>query len=125
MLTPHEVYISDYTSCFLDLYRFGNSVGPRLDHVRPLKDARIQDHNGVKYIIADGNGVSVFSTFDAKLRNTWRIAKGTPLPAGIKLVIDRRPHHENHFMLAPACTMRLSEFHALLDKIRERATKVT
>lgn len=125
MLTDEEIYITDHTDLFLDLYRFGNSKSPRLDNIRPMKDAMIQDRNGIKYIVADGNGVSAFSSVPQGKRNTWKIRKGTLLPHGVKLVIDRRPGHENHFMLAPLKTMKLSEFHALMDQIREHAQKIS
>ncbi|KHD06899.1 hypothetical protein PN36_03480 [Candidatus Thiomargarita nelsonii] len=125
MLIYEEIFMTDYTEVILDLYRFGNAKSPRLDHIRPLKDARLDDRNGVKYIIADGNGISVFSTFDPKKKNTWKIPKGTPLPEGITLVEDKRLGHENHYMLAPTITMRLSTFLDLLDQIKERAIKVS
>ena len=125
MLTPEEIYITDYTELFLDLYRFGNSSSPRLDNIRPMKDARIEDRNGIKYIIADGNGVSAFSSVAKGKRNTWKIKRGTPLPPGVRFVEDKRPGHENHYMLAPEKTMKLSEFHALMDQIREHAVKIS
>ena len=125
MLTPEEIYIADHTELFLDLYRYGNSRSPRLDHIRPNKDAKIQDRGGVKYIFADGNGVSAFSSIQQGKKNTWKLRKGTPLPAGVKLVIDKRKNHETHYMLAPERTMKLSEFHALMDRVREFATKVS
>ena len=125
MLSPEEIFITDYTSLFLDLYRFGNSVSPRLDHIRPGKDAKIQDRNGIKYIIADGNGISAFSSVPVGKGHAWKLRKGTPLPIGIKLVIDKRPNHQTHYMLAPEKTMKLSEFHALMDKLRESAIKVS
>ncbi|MCG3727588.1 hypothetical protein [Vibrio cincinnatiensis] len=125
MLTPEEIYISDYTELFLDLYRFGNSDSPRFDHIRPLKDAKIENRNGVKYIIADGNGVSAFSSVTKGKKNTWRIRKGAPIPVGVKLVIDKRKGHEKHYMFAPSWTMKLSEFHVLMDKIREYSIKVS
>ncbi|MES2825116.1 MAG: hypothetical protein V4732_16050 [Pseudomonadota bacterium] len=125
MLTPEEIFITDYTSLFIDLYRFGNSVSPRLDHIRPSKDAKIQDRNGIKYIVADGNGISAFSSVPAGKGHAWKLRKGTSIPVGIKLVIDKRPNHQNHYMLAPEKTMKLSEFHALMDKLREFAIKVS
>ncbi|GAA5213137.1 hypothetical protein ACFSJ3_00435 [Corallincola platygyrae] len=125
MLTPDEIYISDYTELFLDLYRYGNASSPRFDHVRPMKDAIIQNRNGIKYIVADGNGISAFSSVASGKKNTWKLPKGTPLPQGIKLVIDKRPGRENHYMLAPQVTMRLSEFHALMDSVREHAQRIS
>lgn len=125
MLTSQEIYISDYTELFLDLYRFGNSTSPRFDNIRPMKDARIEDRNGIKYIIADGNGVSAFASVASGKKNTWKIPKGTVLPAGVKLVIDKRSGHESHYMLAPERTMKLSEFHALMDKVREFSIKIS
>ncbi|OZG73791.1 hypothetical protein BTA51_08255 [Hahella sp. CCB-MM4] len=124
MLTPEEIYITDYTELFLDLYRFGNSTSPRFDNIRPHKDAMIIDRNGIKYILADGNGVSAFSSIPSGKKNTWKLRKGTILPAGVKLVMDKRLNHENHYMLAPSHTMKLSEFHALMDKLRECAVKI-
>ncbi len=125
MLTPEEIFITDYTDLFLDLYRFGNSTSPRFDHVRPNRDAKIQNRAGIKYIIADGNGISAFSSVPQGKPNTWKIRKGTALPQGVKLVIDKRPNHETHYMLAPERTMTLSEFHALMDKIRQYAIKIS
>ena len=125
MLTPEEIFISDHTELFLDLYRFGNPRNPRLDHIRSSKDAKIQDRAGIKYIVADGNGVSAFSSVPQGKKNTWKLRKGTPLPAGVRLVIDKRPNHENHYMLAPEYTMKLSEFHTLMDKVREYAVKIS
>ena len=121
MLTSEEIFITDYEKVILDLYRFGNATHARFDNIRPLKDARIEvrleGKKEVKYIMADGNGISVFSTFDPKKRNTWKIPKNTPLPSGVKLVEDKRPGHQNHYMLAPADEMRLSDFVDLLKKL--------
>lgn len=125
MLTQEEIFITDHTSLFLDLYRFGNSKSPRFDHLRPNKDARIQDRAGIKYIIADGNGISAFSSVPQGKKNTWKLPKGTLLPNGVKLVIDKRPHHETHYMLAPERTMKLSEFHSLMDQIKEHSIKIS
>ena len=125
MLTPEEIFITDHTELFLDLYRFGNSRSPRFDNIRPNKDAKIQDRDGIKYIIADGNGISAFSSVPQGKKNTWKIRKGTSFPAGVKFVIDKRPNHETYYMLAPERTMKLSEFHALMDKVREDAIKIS
>lgn len=125
MLAPDEIFISDYTDVFLDLYRFGNSVSPRLDHIRPMKDAKVLDRSGVKYIIADGNSISAFSSVDSSKRNIWKIPKGTPVPGGIKLVIDKRLDHKGRYTFAPAPTMKLSEFHRLMDEIKEKAIKIS
>jgi hypothetical protein len=117
--------MTDYTEIILDLYRFGNATSPRLDHIRPLKDAILDEKNGIKYIRADGNGISVFSTFDPKKKNTWKIPKGTTLPDGVILVEDKRFGHENHYMLAPAKTMRLLAFFDFLEQIKEKAIKIS
>jgi len=41
--------------CGLDLYRFGNFTGPRLDHVRPFKDVTVAVMNGISIIVANRN----------------------------------------------------------------------
>lgn len=125
MLTGHEIFISEYEELFIHLYRGGNATHPRLDNIRPNKDAIIHYKNGVKYILADGNGISVTSKKPIGKKNIWKIPKGTSLPPGIKLVIDKRPNYESHYMLAPATTMKLSEFHLLMDKLRECSTKIS
>jgi len=124
MLLPHELFVSDYTTFVADLYRSGNSTSPRLDHLRPDHDAHVYEKNGVKWIRADGNGISTFTSHDPRKRNWWKIPKGTVIPAKLKLVSDRRPGHEHHFMIAPSIDMLLSEFVMLVDQIRAHCIKV-
>ena len=125
MLLPNELFITDYTQFVSDLYRSGNAQHPRFDHVRPGHDAHIYEINSVKWIRADGNGISAFTTYDSAFKNWWKIPAGTPLPSKIKLVHDTRPGFEHHYMLAPACDMLLSEFIMLLDQLRAHCQKIT
>jgi len=125
MLLPSELYITDYTQFISDLYRSGNAQHPRFDHARPGHDAHIYETNGVKWIRADGNGISAFTTYDKTQKNWWKIPAGTDIPSKIKLVRDLRPGFEHHFMVAPEHDMLLSEYAMLLDQVRIHCQKVT
>jgi hypothetical protein len=92
---------------------------------RPGHDAHVYEVNGVKWIRADGNGISAFTTFDSTRRNWWRIPKGLPLPGKIRIVKDLRPGFDSHFMLAPAIDMLLAGYIMYVDKLRSSCVKVT
>ncbi|UEP47742.1 hypothetical protein [Burkholderia ambifaria] len=84
------LYIEDGDFLRLDLYRFGNSTGPRLDHVRPFKDVTVAVMNGISIIVANRNGISLTSKYDPAKRGVWRIPRNTRLPLGLCLVKDMR-----------------------------------
>jgi len=112
------LFITDYTQLISDLFRNGNATHPRFDHVRPGHDAHIFERSGVKWIRADGNGISAFTTYDQSRKNWWKLPKGTVIPPQIKLVKDLRPGFEHHFMFAPARDMLLAEYVMFLEKMR-------
>ena len=66
-----------------DLFRLGNSTGPRLTNVRRPKDIDTTELNGILMVISNGKGVSL-STKE-RIDKTpmsgwvWKIARGTPM----------------------------------------------
>lgn len=107
-----------------DLYRLGNVTSPRLDNIRRPKDIDTMEVNGILMVISNGKGVSLFTK--ERLEATpmsgwvWMIAKGTHVPAGLKLVNDR----PGHYSICPTANMPLDEFKGLLAKLALKCSKV-
>ncbi|WP_368042257.1 hypothetical protein [Burkholderia metallica] len=118
------LYIEDGDFLRFDLYRFGNSTNPRLDHVRPFKDVTVAVVNGISIIVANRNGISLTSKYDPKKRGVWRIPRNTRLPLGLCLIKDVRPNHEGHYMLAPSSSMPFTKFIGLLQELAMYCQKV-
>ena len=49
------LYIEDGDFLRFGSVPFGNSTGPRLDHVRPFKDVTVAVMNGISIIVANRN----------------------------------------------------------------------
>jgi hypothetical protein len=106
-----------------DVFRLGNSEGPRLSHVRS-RDVDTMTMNGITVVIANGKGISVFdlegitqAPFEGWV---WKLAATTPLPAGLKLVQDK-PHH---YCIAPIANMPIDKYKGLLEELALRAERV-
>lgn len=125
MLMPEFLYIEDADFILLDLFRFGNSNSPKLDGVRAFKDVMVMKNNGIEMVVANGNGVSLSSTFDPSKRNTWKLSKNTPIPAGLRLVRDLRPGRGDHFMIAPTSMMPFTKYIGLLQELAVSCKKVS
>lgn len=107
-----------------DLYRLGNSGSPRLTSVRRPKDIDTIEINGITMAIANGKGVSL-STKErlekaAMSGWVWKVAKGTQVPRGLKLLNDR----PGHYSICPTTNMPLDEFIGLLSKLALKCQKV-
>ena len=109
MLSPEEVYVMDLDALHVDLYRMGNSVSPNFSEARGLRDCRIVDRNGIKFVIADGNGFSAFARIIAAMKrpgiHVWKIKKNSLLPAGLNIAKDLT--NQGHYMIVPANDMPL------------------
>jgi hypothetical protein len=109
-----------------DLYRVGNSGGPRMDHIR-ADEIDVVELNGVRFIQANNRGISVFT--ETGIRQgvvsgwAWKISKTAVLSPELKLHQDR----PEHFMLCPIRQMPLDEYKGHIAKLVvhcERAFKV-
>jgi len=107
-----------------DLYRVGNSGGPRLDHLRE-DEVDLYPLNGITMIRANGKGVSLYDTKSLptlKLSGwAWKIRKGTALPFGLKLWSDEN----GHGIIAPVNDIPVDEFKGLVSKLVVFCEKVT
>jgi hypothetical protein len=100
------------------LYRIGSSTSPLLNRVRP-DEIDVLDLNGVKVIVANGRGLSLYNKGGldrAPLSGwAWEIPANTPLPAGLRLLRDESP--EGHYTLCPANNMSVHEFVATVEQL--------
>lgn len=107
-----------------DLFRLGNSTGPRLTNVRRPKDIDTIELNGILMVVSNGKGISL-STKE-RIEKTpmsgwvWKITRGTSMPNGLKLINDR----EGHYSICPRVNMPLDEFKGLLSKLAVKCQKV-
>ncbi|GAB2529420.1 Tse2 family ADP-ribosyltransferase toxin [Microbulbifer agarilyticus] len=115
---PKEFYILPE-----ELFRLGNSSSPKLGNIRP-KDIDTMDVNGIKVIIANGKGISVFDLEGIKKSPmtgwVWRFSSNTRPPIGLKMVQDK-PHH---YCISPVQNMPLDKYKGLLEEMALSATRV-
>lgn len=107
------------------LYRLGNSTSPLLSKMRP-DDINIIDVNGVKMVVANHKGVSLYNKEGLNLVPltgwVWEIKANTNLPIGLRLVKDKDPL--GHYTLSPIRNMSVHEFLGLLDQVAIHCKKV-
>jgi hypothetical protein len=101
-----------------DLYRLGNSTSPLLTRLRP-GEVDIIEVNGVKMIVANSKGISLYNQEGLNLLPltgwVWEISAKTPLPFGLKLAKDDRP--QGHYTICPIKNMSVHEFVGLLESV--------
>jgi hypothetical protein len=106
MLSEEELYIMNVDALHDDLCRMGKSSDANFSEARGLKDCLTYDRNGIKFVVANGNGFSAFTFIIPRMKDpkekVWKIRKGTPLPQGVRLVKDLRQDHQGHYMFSPA-----------------------
>ncbi len=106
-----------------EVFRVGNAATPRLHVVRP-SEVDITEMNGVKIIIANGRGVSLYTK--EELENTpltgwiWKFMAHTLIPQGLKLVNDK----PGHYCVAPTQNIPVDLYKGLLEQMGLRAQKV-
>jgi hypothetical protein len=105
------------------VFRVGNANSPRMHMVRP-SEVDVTEINGVKVIIANGRGVSLY-TLDELNRTTltgwvWKFRPNTSIPQGLRLVNDK----PGHFCVAPMSNMPVDLYKGLLEQMGMKAEKV-
>lgn len=128
MIAPENIYIMDVGEFTKELYRMGNAMWPAFTEDRARIDLVIIKRDGIDIVLANGNGFSAFDHFTKTMRKpgkkVWRIKKGVPLPEGLKLVKDKRPGHEGHYMIAPSTNIPLKKYLGMLEELGLDRTKV-
>ncbi|MBK9990663.1 MAG: hypothetical protein IPP19_08030 [Verrucomicrobia bacterium] len=106
-----------------ELFRVGNSNGPRFVHVRS-DEVDTYPLNGVTMIQANNRGISLYT--DEEFRKqpitgwVWRLSKGAPLPQGLRLCSDK----PGHYMIVPAFEMPADMYKGLLGSMVCHAAKI-
>lgn len=128
MLAPDNLYIMDVGEFTKELYRMGNATWPAFTEERARIDVVIIKQDGIEKVIANGNGFSAFDHLTKVMRKPgkkiWRIKKGVLLPLELKLVKDKRPGHQGHYMIAPSETMPLKKYLGILEELGLDRSKV-
>jgi hypothetical protein len=103
-----------------DLYRRGNTLSPRLTHVRVGKDILTSIHNGIETAQAHSGGISTFSS-PGSGRNWWVLPAGTEYPDEISVIND----HGNHYSWEANVDLPLADFLALLATMESAFTRIS
>jgi len=117
MILSNEFYIIPE-----EVFRVGNGSSPRMHMVRS-SEVDLTEVNGMKMIIANGRGVSLY-TKDELARTfltgwIWKFEARTMIPLGLKLVNDKT----GHFCVAPVHNMPLDQYKGLLERMGMKAEK--
>jgi hypothetical protein len=108
-----------------DLYRLGNAESSLVSRVRE-RDVDIQEINGIKMVVANGQGISLYNKNGLEKMPlsgwVWEIKASTAFPAGLKLIRDDRP--EGHYTLAPVHNMLFGEYVSLLERVAVHCRRV-
>ncbi len=103
-----------------DLYRGGNTLGPRLTYIRVGKDLLTFFHKGIEFALAHSGGVSTFSR-PGPGRNWWVLPAGSEYPDEISVIND----HGDHYNWEPNVDLPLADFVALLAVVEPAFTKIS
>jgi hypothetical protein len=94
----------------VDLYRAGNSTGPRMDHVRRNRDIAVIQQNGVDWVNPQQGGVSTRERIYWPAPHWWRILQNTSFT---DLLVVRKDH-SGHWVWEPSQGMEFAEYVRLL-----------
>jgi hypothetical protein len=95
----------------VDLFRAGNTAGPRLDRVRPNWDIAVYQLKGADWgVRAGAGGVSTFASAKPWGRVWWRLPARTAHDDLLLLYND----HGDHWVWAPTQDIELDRYIALL-----------
>lgn len=121
MISPENIYIMDVAEFTKDLYRMGNGTWPAFTEDRARTDVVIVTQDGIETVLANGNGFSAFDHLTPIMKKPgkkiWRIKKGAQIPVELKLVKDRRPGHDGHYMIAASYNMPLKKYLGALEEL--------
>ena len=99
----------------VDLFRSGNSGGPRLTPVRPVDvDTYVIVETETTWVRANGRGVSTWDTVDPAWRGKpWRLPAGSPYPDELLLWNDM----PGHWVWAALQDITLSRYLGALEEL--------
>ena len=110
-----------------DLYRIGNSSSPLLTKIRS-GEITITELNGVKVIVADGKGVSLYNRAGLERSSLsgwiWEIRSGTLLPRDLYLRPDPDPNNTGHYFVCPIQNMPVTSYVGQLEQMAIHCQKL-
>ncbi len=122
MANNEKLYISQE-----DLYRVGNSTSPQMSKLRS-GEITIRELNGIKMIVADGKGVSLYNKDGLEKSElsgwVWEIKVDTQLPTGLYLKKDTDPNKKGHYFVCPRRNMPVHTYAGKLEEIAVHCQKV-
>ena len=93
MLSEEELYIMNVDALHDDLCRMGKSSDANFSEARGLKDCLTYDRNGIKFVVANGNGFSAFTFIIPRMKDpkekVWKIRKKRNAPASRSPACER------------------------------------
>lgn len=126
MKSEKDFYFSDIRKISQDLYRNGNSTMVRFtdqDNMIRSQDSHLQQDpiTGIIYVLPSHAGVSAHEVFDGG-KNRWKIKKGSDIPFGLALAVDKI--NKGHVHIVATKRMKMSEYISLLETMFEKAEKI-
>ena len=114
---PKEFYIIPE-----DVYRVGNSSGPRMNKIRS-REIDTYEMNGILMIRANNKGISLYDANgleEAGLTGwAWKFSVNTAIPHGLRIFND----FLGHFMIVPVKDMPVTKYKGLLEDLALCARK--
>lgn len=110
-----------------DLFRVGNSSSPQLSKIR-AGEITLMEINGVKVIVADGKGVSLYNKAGLERSSltgwVWEIRAGLSLPKGLYLNPDPDRNNPGHYFACPRMNMPVHSYVGLLEEMALQCAKL-
>jgi hypothetical protein len=103
----------------VDLYRMGNALSPRLNHIRD-KDIQMHEDGDRTWVVANSGGISTFSV-RRNDKNWWKLDQGTEIPNELRVVND----HGNHWLWEPSYSMPIDIYREALRLVDKKFYKVS
>ena len=123
MIVPANLYLLDLREFERELFRMSFPPEGLFPERRITKDFITRRIGNVIWVLPGGLGYSLSDHVTAAMKKPGRevhsLARGTPLPEGVVLSLDKTPGSEGHYMLCPATPMPAAEFVGKLQRIAE------
>ncbi|NJL41182.1 MAG: hypothetical protein HC899_34005 [Leptolyngbyaceae cyanobacterium SM1_4_3] len=103
----------------VDLYRMGNAMSARMDHVRS-KDIDLYEVDGECWVAAGSGGISTFAV-QGSGKNWWRLDQNAVIPNELRLIND----YGNHWLWEPSYAMPIATYKVALQRVSELFYKVS
>ncbi|WP_309745345.1 MULTISPECIES: hypothetical protein [unclassified Chamaesiphon] len=103
----------------VDLYRMGNAVSARLEHIR-AKDIDLYEDGDKIWVAANSGGISTFSV-RGNGRNWWKLDREAEIPSELRVVND----YGDHWLWEPSYSMPLDEYRQALQSLGEQFYKIS